>query len=168
MRRSRTFAATVVVATMVGLATMFAAPANAVSSSVTYTRIGDYRENTFAHATNINNLVTMRPPSFTSHQLWDYTRFSSGYYRFMSHHTGGCLAVAQNSTAYNPPVVQRPCQGNYYERWQLVQTGTNRFVFRSVGMQGRCIGVNRSYDVDRLFAVHCDYGALNQQFTVRL
>ncbi|MGH3735578.1 MAG: RICIN domain-containing protein [Micromonosporaceae bacterium] len=168
MNRYRRYAATAAITMLIGITAALASPASPASADPTYTRIGDYGNNTFAHATNLNNRVTMRPPSFTSHQLWNYTRFSTGYYRFTSQLTDGCLTVDQTSSAFNPPVIQRACRGTAYERWQLVRTSTTHYMFHNVGLQGRCIGVDRSFDPPRLRAYPCDRYARNQQFTVRV
>ncbi|MGH3655382.1 MAG: RICIN domain-containing protein [Micromonosporaceae bacterium] len=164
MRISRSFAASALIAGLIGLGAALAGPAGAASASPGDHRIGDYDGRTFATATTANNLVTMRAPSSGANQVWKFTQDSYGTYRMINRLTGGCLAVRPYSSGQNPEVVQRPCNGNPNERWQLVRTSSVHVAFRNVGAQGRCLTVNRYFSPARLFANPCNIGSTIQQF----
>ncbi|MGH3740513.1 MAG: RICIN domain-containing protein, partial [Micromonosporaceae bacterium] len=129
-------------------------------------RIGDAAGQTWAHANSTNARVTMRPPSSSSSQVWRFSDASVGV-RVRNAADSTCLAPPRNWSTANPPVHHLACAGRPAEQWQMVATSSSTWAFRNVGIQGRCMVVNRSYAPPRLFLVPCDLGALNQQFRLR-
>lgn len=144
-----------------GLVVTAAAPARAATAR----RIADSAGRTFATTSTSDRHVTMQAPSGRVNQVWEITLMAVGD-RVTSALTGGCLAVPATWTGQHPPVVQRDCQGNPYERWQRVRTTSTTVAFRNVGLQGRCMTIDRSFSPARLFAHPCNFGAVNQHFRV--
>jgi hypothetical protein len=137
--------------------------ATAPAHAATRHRIADSTGRTFATASTANQNVTMQAPTARPNQAWEITLMSIGD-RVTSVLTGGCLAVPAAWTGQHPPVIQRPCQGTPHERWQRVRTTTTTVAFRNVGLQGRCLTIDRGFSPARLFAHPCNLGAANQQF----
>jgi len=146
-------------ALVVGLVVTAAAPANAATRH----RIADSNGRTFATASTADRLVTMQQPTGRTNQVWEITLMSIGD-RVTSVLTGGCLALPANWVGQHPPVIQRACQGTPHERWQRVRTTSTTVAFRNVGLQGRCMGIDRTFSPARLFGFPCSFGAVNQQF----
>ncbi|HZM81950.1 MAG TPA: RICIN domain-containing protein [Candidatus Limnocylindrales bacterium] len=144
---------------VVGLVLAAVTPATAATRH----RIADSTGRTFATASTTDRHVTMQPPSGRANQVWELTLTSIGD-RLTNVLTGGCLAVPANSTVQRPPVIQQPCQGTPYERWQRVQTTSTTVAFRNVGLQGRCMGIDPTSFPARLLAFPCNFGATNQHF----
>jgi Ricin-type beta-trefoil lectin domain-like len=148
----------ILVAVVAGLVVTAAAPAIAAPL-----RIADSSGRFFATASQADRNVTMQLPTGRPNQRWELTPMSIGD-RITSVLTGGCVAVPANWTGQHPPVIQRPCQGTPSERWQRVPTTSTTVAFRNVGLQGRCMAMDRAFNPARLFAHPCNFGALNQHF----
>jgi len=151
----------ILAAVVAGLVVATTAPAHAATRH----RIADANGRTFATASNTDQHVTMQAPTGRTNQTWEITLMSIGD-RVTSVLTGGCLAVPAAWTGLHPPVIQRNCQGTPHERWQRVRTTSTTVAFRNVGLQGRCMTIDRGFTPARLFAHPCDFGAVNQQFRV--
>ncbi len=148
-----------VAALVAGLVVTAAAPANAATRH----RIADSAGRTFATASATDRLVTLQQPTGRTNQVWELTLMSIGD-RVTSVLTGGCLALPATWVGPQPPVIERVCQGTPHERWQRVRTTSTTVAFRNVGLQGRCMAIDRGFNPARLFGVPCNFGAVNQQF----
>lgn len=164
MNRTRTTVVALVAATVLGLL-LTGSPASA-THPYSRARIGDAAGQTWATANSTNNLVTMRALSNSSAQVWVFTDASVGV-RVRNLANGNCLAPPRTWSGTNPPVLHLACAGRPAEQWQLVATSSSTWAFRNVGVQGRCMAINRNYSPPRLFLVPCNYGAVNQQFRLR-
>ncbi|MGH3735579.1 MAG: RICIN domain-containing protein [Micromonosporaceae bacterium] len=151
-------------ATVLGL--LFASTPASANHPYSRARIGDAAGQTWATANSTNNLVTMRPFTSTSRQVWAFSDASVGV-RVRNLANGRCLSVPRTWSGTNPPVHHLACVGHPNEQWQLVATSSTTWAFRNVGVQGRCMAIHRSYSPPRLFVVPCNFGASNQQFRLR-